>query len=553
MRISFYSTSPINFKRQQKLISPRETAEILCRNFYYESEDKKQENILIYQDEFKKQNLSPQQIDKLAKRLLVWKQAQIKTNELQKLLSLPEFLFSGEKAKVYQNKLAQFTPNLHLSYSECLELYNLPNQAVDVCKQVRKKDNDLFLFDAAKAYATQILNTEKTLKMLRESDFKKDLCEIQEHIKEHYFTHDTENNSQMLGYIAMQNDNIDDPFIKSEIKNKLEEFKNCTFKKYASCSYPLNNPQIQEIMIIQDIVNQSKNKYSVISKKYPPYQPYDYQKTIEKTAEARVNEINKRAQKLNLPLTDKDTELAKVKKRAASEKSQFAKEIANCRSTESLEDYIKNYSTKNKKMCLYLYKNYYLNKYPKEIQKRYLDIAKDFNTYVLLPTNYKDVNLKFIRKELTKWKKWGGEDAVMPHYIKISKMIDNYIRTKHAAHATWDQKIYIKSTKYIKYALRHEMIHLNTREYERDPFVDGIEKDHFNDFSESDRELFKNKKWYRSELEKTNLSLAHINYAYTNAREFLAVAGEDTSKYSDEFKEVLVRMGMPVWVFDLDK
>ncbi len=43
-----------------------------------------------------------------------------------------------------------------------------------------------------------------------------------------------------------------------------------------------------------------------------------------------------------------------------------------------------------------------------------------------------------------------------------------------------------------------------------------------------------------------------VDYAYTNKREFVAVAAEgDMSKYSKEFKSDLMKLGMPEWVFNL--
>lgn len=69
-----------------------------------------------------------------------------------------------------------------------------------------------------------------------------------------------------------------------------------------------------------------------------------------------------------------------------------------------------------------------------------------------------------------------------------------------------------------------------------------------------DSKEFQKKKWYRDELEKAIESTALIKYAYTNVSEFLAVtASGDTSKFSDEFKDILVKLGMPRFVFDLDK
>ena len=48
------------------------------------------------------------------------------------------------------------------------------------------------------------------------------------------------------------------------------------------------------------------------------------------------------------------------------------------------------------------------------------------------------------------------------------------------------------------------------------------------------------------------LSLSHVRYAYTNSKEFIAVASEgDMGKYSPEFRKLLIKMGMPEWQFKM--
>ena len=57
---------------------------------------------------------------------------------------------------------------------------------------------------------------------------------------------------------------------------------------------------------------------------------------------------------------------------------------------------------------------------------------------------------------------------------------------------------------------------------------------------------------YREEFLKAGIDAEHIEYAYTNKNDFLAVAAEgDLSQYSSEFRKVLMKMWMPEYVFDL--
>jgi hypothetical protein len=57
---------------------------------------------------------------------------------------------------------------------------------------------------------------------------------------------------------------------------------------------------------------------------------------------------------------------------------------------------------------------------------------------------------------------------------------------------------------------------------------------------------------YREELLRAGIGPAHLHYAYTNRAEFIAVATEgDMSKYSPEFKDILIKLGMPEFAFNL--
>ena len=57
---------------------------------------------------------------------------------------------------------------------------------------------------------------------------------------------------------------------------------------------------------------------------------------------------------------------------------------------------------------------------------------------------------------------------------------------------------------------------------------------------------------YYDEFKNAGISEGHIPYAYNNPAEFIAVAAEgDMTKYSDEFKKVLIDFGMPEWMLKL--
>jgi hypothetical protein len=57
---------------------------------------------------------------------------------------------------------------------------------------------------------------------------------------------------------------------------------------------------------------------------------------------------------------------------------------------------------------------------------------------------------------------------------------------------------------------------------------------------------------YREEFLKAGVFPSDIKYAYTNKKEFIAVASQgDMREYSDEFKNVLVKMGLPEFALKL--
>lgn len=97
--------------------------------------------------------------------------------------------------------------------------------------------------------------------------------------------------------------------------------------------------------------------------------------------------------------------------------------------------------------------------------------------------------------------------------------------------------------------MRHELKHGNVKEKCKNYGIFGTNKKY--DFRENSS-ILKEKKWYRNEFANAGIPEGHIDYAYENRSEFIAVAAEgDFTKYSPEFKIVLVDLGMPEWAFDM--
>ena len=181
---------------------------------------------------------------------------------------------------------------------------------------------------------------------------------------------------------------------------------------------------------------------------------------------------------------------------------------------------------------------------------------------VLLSDNTRDINqtLTIIRDELEAWTKVSGGKAKLPRIIDLNVCDPSY--NESSAYTDIRGNIHYKGAKIHKpNILRHEIMHLNEPSifgrYSADTelaklirsiiaskkvMIDGEEKEVLD---------WKNCK-YREEFLKAGIGTEHIEYAYTNRNEFLAVAAEgDLSRYSPEFKEVLMRIGMPEFVFNL--
>lgn len=228
----------------------------------------------------------------------------------------------------------------------------------------------------------------------------------------------------------------------------------------------------------------------------------------------------------------------------------------------------------------YLYSTKYLSTLAPEIKQACENISKDFGTKVFLGEAANETTAKYIYNELFEWKKAGGDKVTFPPTIDLSQVKQLYIKTKGpaAAYAMSDNKaLYFNGAgedlSNIKWVTRHEMTHANDKLIEISEGI--IKSDEHPDFDIGDiishktkidengnrvKELDNDdyfipdytKCKYRDELLAAGISEGHVDYAYQNKEEFIAVASEgDMSKYSPEMKADLIKMGMPEWMFKM--
>lgn len=209
----------------------------------------------------------------------------------------------------------------------------------------------------------------------------------------------------------------------------------------------------------------------------------------------------------------------------------------------------------------YLY-NVYLKKtgMPKSVVESCKKIKNDYNVMVL--PNPKSQTLKeqleFIENELAAWREVGGEQVRFPGVLNLnSTNIDFMDGTVGQSKPLMDQ-IQLKSgnPRLLREILRHEIMHLNDKLI----FKFNIGEDNVEFLKEIMPTKvvkgkivrdYKNCK-YKEEFLNAGVDPQHIDYAYKQRAEFIAVASEgDMSKYSPEFKDVLIRLGMPEYMFDI--
>lgn len=468
---------------------------------------------------------------------------------LNKFFSLPENTFSDENMETMNHKIGL----LNICGGKCglNEAVILPEVKDEYINKARYK-GPWGVIDRAIDYQKRFKNTDSSISLLKDSNFKTELENINQKLKASLEESMYKGiKPALLGHIAFDA-NIEDSFLTDKIQNKLNDFNHKKWRPYRDddsfrWNRDLYNSEIPEIMIIQDVVNSYKNNYTPIKRVYENEigkfgkSHYDYEDALDKLTKAHAKEQG---------ISEKEAK-KKINKRIGRGTSQFAKDFEQSIKNAPLQDYIEAFGEKDPKTATHLYNKYYLAQYPKQIQTKCKQIAQKFGTFIFLPSDYDNANLNFIHKELSRWKKAGKDDAVIPKMIICSPIDDIFVRSQARGAASQNRKIiYIKRPKDLEYALRHEIFHLN----------EPIGNNKFEKFeyfqNEKNLKLIRKKQLFRAEFLKAGIDKGrnnrHINHAYLNGSEFLAVASEgDMKKYSQELKNLLESLGMKRWIMRL--
>lgn len=267
---------------------------------------------------------------------------------------------------------------------------------------------------------------------------------------------------------------------------------------------------------------------------------------------------------------------AEVIKKDASLKTKLLEKRADGNWTEDFKNHVK-YSklinfvkvTSDKKLADYLYSNYYLKTagIPNSIKNRYLQINQKYNVKIF-SSPLSNLDLKktadAVEKELEEWSSASGSEAKLPPVIDFLGTKTIYYDVGaggYAGEITHALGINgMNAIVDVNNFLRHEITHINDKKITGD-----INTDYSLPSEIAPKRMFTNPKTgkqdstldfanckYRDEFLKAGVEPSHVRYAYTNSKEFIAVASEgDMGRYSPEFRELLIKMGMPEWQFKM--
>lgn len=317
--------------------------------------------------------------------------------------------------------------------------------------------------------------------------------------------------------------------------------KNKIFKDAFISNEGTRDLDLDKYEMLLDAYHSANNHYSVVNGDVQAY--YKYLKNKAISGSASPEEMQELTEIVSV---NPNFEMPHYYKPIAQSKSELFNEAVRL---EPMKEFIARYSDSEPEMANYLYEQYFLNKIPEGFRDKYIRIRDEFGTQVFPEntigiTEYPDR----IFYELKNWEKASKGKAKYPSVFDLSHAKQNYILEKEPASGLYLLSNYSVSVPTQSFSssniygiIRHEMTHHNDLEFNAIGTINGINID----------EIINNRQ-YETELRNAGFSEDIINYAYKNKLEFLAVASEgDYSKYSQEFKDTLIKLGLPEWFFNL--
>ena len=328
--------------------------------------------------------------------------------------------------------------------------------------------------------------------------------------------------------IGLKLEGVNDEFIKDTIYRKIEQ----TQQRGVSFEARFN-------IDLLDVYHTVKQDYSPAGSDVNKFYAY-LKKDVNPKSAAVIAEKSSPIQKFFSKIG-----LMKPKIKDLKLKESFDK----ARKWEVLKDFCAYYQDTKPEMTKYLYETYYLSTLGQDAADGCKKVANSFGTKIFLENSYNKKAPAAIYKEFCEWEKAGGDEVLYPNILDFSNIKQRYIDKNFAAggffscnkDSTYAMNTSINlpgdSLDYIEHSIRHEMTHLNDEKFE-----------HKHNRPNGQRKLKFKKSSFAKEM--TDAGVDNVHYAHTNTSEFVACASQgDYSKYSDHFKKVLIRLGMPEWQF----
>ncbi len=339
----------------------------------------------------------------------------------------------------------------------------------------------------------------------------------------------------------------------------------------------IHNPSMDDILeraialekkekdIIKDIENIEDTTFrKILNNKFNSIESYPYEKRLEVLEEFKnlidvYNNFTKSYATFK-PLDGNTPKFIKFYNYCKKENlTMTQQEYDDFQELQRLELLISYCNKNNDEASNYLYEEKYINSLNVSDGTKYLlfDINRKFGTKIFVPTGYEDTRaIEYIERELYNWKNVSNNQAKYPPTIDLLRTKDIYMDATSAyggrSAGCCNEKtgaIEIDGYYMVKCMLRHEMMHSNDLKYLK-RFPD--------DWYEADGKTVKQtvKIKYKNLLREGATGLRednHLNYAFNNPKEFIAVAGEGNIRhYSPELINLLIEFGMPSWAKNLE-
>ena len=223
----------------------------------------------------------------------------------------------------------------------------------------------------------------------------------------------------------------------------------------------------------------------------------------------------------------------------------------------------------NSELSEYFYENYFLKNInlPQGVKQKCIELNNKYGVKVIPSANIKEAKevFDYLDKEFTEWQTASNGQAKLPPVLDFLTSKRDYIDNTRAygqgtaggfAETYTSKSISLNNMtlESVQYSIRHELTHINDKK-KSCPMPEGIAAqmkvlDPENGTTSTEIDFLNCK--YRSEFLRAGIDPYHVKYAYNNADEFIAVAAEgDMSKYSPEFKKLLIDLGMPEYMFSM--